>query len=291
MYQPKKNATALEYDIRGLKHTVYRWGPENGAPIVLLHGWADTGISFQFVADAMDERWTLYAPDLRGFGKTQWNPQGYWFADYFADVDALLQEISPDQPVPLVGHSMGGNVSSLYAGIVPERVSHMCTIDQVGLPDRDPADAPGNYANWIEQWREPPTTSVHPTTEIQQRRIQQTAPHMPAERAEWLVQHWVKKTSGGYTSVIDPAHKRPNPVLYRRSEAVACWKRVTVPSLLAIGRESIVHDAYINKGLAEDFRDSIANLREEVIADSGHMVHLDQPEKLAALLQDFLSST
>ena len=59
----------------------------------------------------------MLAPDWRGFGRSAApGVDSYWFPDYVADLDALLDRISPDAPVDLVGHSMGGNVVMSYAG-------------------------------------------------------------------------------------------------------------------------------------------------------------------------------
>ena len=104
--------------IRGLRYHVRHW-PAAGAPkIVLLHGWMDVSASFQFLVDELAQDWDVYAPDWRGYGLTEWGRADcYWFPDYIADLDALLREISSMEPVNLVGHSLGGNVAALYAGV------------------------------------------------------------------------------------------------------------------------------------------------------------------------------
>lgn len=110
----------------------------------MVHGWMDVGASFQFVVDELAaaegfER-EVVAPDWRGFGLTQW-PQGdsYWFPDYAADLDAIVDLVAPDGGrVDLLGHSMGGNVVMSYAGVRSARVrrvtlascGHMIHFDQ-----------------------------------------------------------------------------------------------------------------------------------------------------------------
>ena len=89
--------------------------------LVLVHGWGDTGETYQFLVDRCRRR-TCVAIDMRGFGRTQRPDDGYWFPDYLADLDALLDVLAPDAPVDLVGHSMGGNIALLYAGVRPHRV-------------------------------------------------------------------------------------------------------------------------------------------------------------------------
>ena len=130
---------------------------------MLLHGWMDTGDTFQFLVDAMSDRHSFVAPDWRGFGRTEWPADGYWFPDYFADLDALLDAWSPDAPVTLIGHSMGGNIATLYAGIRPERVRRVVCIEGFGLTRTQPEQAPGRYREWLRQLREPPEFASFPS--------------------------------------------------------------------------------------------------------------------------------
>src|SRR3569833_388468 len=108
--------------VRGLRHRLTRWGGRSSTPVILLHGWMDTGETFQFLVDHLPESWSCVAPDWRGFGESEWPAEGYWFADYFADLEALLGLLSPDQPARSIAHSMGGNVATMYAGIRPKRL-------------------------------------------------------------------------------------------------------------------------------------------------------------------------
>src|SRR5438105_3636134 len=110
-----KKSESMFLEIRGLRYHVRRW-PREGAPkIFLLHGWMDVSASFQFLADALRGEWDLYAPDWRGYGLTQWEKSdSYWFPDYIADLEQLLDQLALG-PANLVGHSLGGNVASMYA--------------------------------------------------------------------------------------------------------------------------------------------------------------------------------
>ena len=126
-----KISTSEYLPIRGRRYHVRRWGPtDEQAPLLfLLHGWMDVSASFQFLVDALARDWRLLAPDWRGFGPSQWNDDAYWFPDYIADLDALLEHYSPEQPARLIGHSLGGNAACLYAGIRPERVERLATLE------------------------------------------------------------------------------------------------------------------------------------------------------------------
>ena len=62
---------------------------------MLVHGWGDTAETWQFLVDRLSARRTCIAIDMRGFVRTQRPDDGYWFPDYLADLDALLDEFSP----------------------------------------------------------------------------------------------------------------------------------------------------------------------------------------------------
>ena len=112
-YRARRQPTLATLDVRGLRFQLYRWDGDDPHPIVLAHGWGDTGETFQFIVDHLSTRRSIIAFDARGFGRTQWPQDGYWFPDYLADLDAILDSLSADGPVDLLGHSMGGNVAML----------------------------------------------------------------------------------------------------------------------------------------------------------------------------------
>ena len=116
----------------------------------MLHGWMDVGASFQFLVDALKRDWFVIAPDWRGFGRSEWCPDGYWFVDYLADLEALLDHFSPGEPARVVGHSLGGNVACLFAGIRPARVSRAISLDGFGIPAEGPELAPDKIAKWLD---------------------------------------------------------------------------------------------------------------------------------------------
>jgi len=143
--------------VRGLRYHVRHWGSEGAPKLFMAHGWMDVSASFQFVVDCLQRDWHVIAPDWRGFGLTN-NPgvDCYWFADYLGDLDAILAHYSPAEPVNLLGHSMGGNVVCLYAGVRPHRIRKLVNLEGFGLPATRPEQAPGRYAKWLDELRTPP---------------------------------------------------------------------------------------------------------------------------------------
>ncbi len=142
MYLARQTARFEKIDLNHHTYHLRRWGNPNAPLLVLLHGWMDASPTFQFMVDALQEDWNIVAPDWRGFGHSAWNAGSYYFPDYLADLDALLTYLSPDAPVLVAGHSMGSMVAALYAGIRPERVARLVSIEGFGLADASPEDAP-----------------------------------------------------------------------------------------------------------------------------------------------------
>src|SRR5205814_7904790 len=144
MYQVKRQSRSEFVPIRNLKYHVLLWGePGPGkVPLVMVHGWMDVAASYQFVVDAFAHDRYVIAPDWRGYGLTQSAAaDNYWFPDYLADLDFLIDHYSPDAPVDLVGHSMGGNVAMLYAGSRPARIRRVVNLEGFGMGMTQPSQA------------------------------------------------------------------------------------------------------------------------------------------------------
>lgn len=285
-----KPSRSIICDIRGLRYHVRTWGAERNARLFLLHGWMDVSASFQFFLDALKHDWYVIAPDWRGFGLSEWHRGGYYFPDYVADLDALLKQFSPDEPTTLIGHSMGGNIACLYAGIRPERVSRLITLEGFGLSPTLPEQAPKRYAKWFDQINDPPRFKPYPDFEALAARLQESNPRLGRDRALFLAHHSGKTLpSGEVTFNSDPLHKAVGPVLYRLAEAKACWRNITAPVLWLAGTESEIFKGF--EKYADDYaarKACFAKLEEVVLRDAGHMMHHDQPEKLAEIVEDFL---
>ena len=288
-----RNSESLVFPVRGLRYHVRRWAREGAPRVVLLHGWMDVSASFQFLVDALRGEWDVYAPDWRGYGLTEWGKADcYWFPDYIADLEEILNAIHASSPVNLVGHSLGGNVAALYAGVRPQRVAKLVNLEGFGMPPTVPEDAPRRYARWLDELHERPRLRPYRDFAELAQRLRQGNSRLTDARAHFLARHWGRAVEDG--SVVlrgDPAHKIVNPVLYRYEEARACWRQVGAPVLWveAAQTDTPARMKLDATALAER-RAAFANLRYEVVKDAGHMLHHDQPEALARLIEDFLGS-
>jgi len=288
-------------DVRGLRYHLRHWGEQDTAQpaLLMLHGWMDVSASFQFVVDALDALLPgrhVVAPDWRGYGLTARTPADcYWFPDYLADLEAIIDHLGA-RPVVLIGHSMGGNVALLYAGTRPQRVQALVNLEGFGLRDQPAARAPARYAQWLDQLKTGGSLRDYASVAEVAERLKRNNPRLTDERAAFLAQHWAQpRPDGRWVVAGDPAHRLVNPVPYRLDEAAACWSRIDCPVLWvrAAATDVLRHvdtDAAAALAETERRRGFIRRSTSLVIDDAGHMVHHDQPQRVAEAIVDFLGA-
>ncbi|MDT9000468.1 alpha/beta hydrolase [Paucibacter sp. APW11] len=294
-YAPRRAFQSRFMNLRGLRHHVLEWGtPSADRPtLVMLHGWMDVGASFQFVVDALGDERHVIALDWRGFGlSASSGSDAYWFPDYLGDLDALLDAISPDGAVDLLGHSMGGNVVMSYAGLRPARIRKLINLEGFGLPETRPEQAPGRLIAWLDELKQPQLLRPYASLVAVAERLIKTNPRLSPDKAAWLAGHWAEQRDGAWHILGDPAHKRSNPVLYRKAEILACWAHIEAPLLWVEGRETDVAKWWGNRYPRSEFLERLAvvpQVEQVCLDEAGHMLHHDQPTVLAQHLQAFLS--
>lgn len=304
MYQARRPAQSEFAPVRNLKYHVLRWGAAGSdlPPLVLMHGWMDVAASYQFVVDAFSPAFyagrTILAADWRGFGLTECpGHDNYWFPDYLADLDFLLDHYVGDRPIDLVGHSMGGNVVMLYAGVRPQRIRRLVNLEGFGMPATRSDKAPKRYAQWMDELK-----SLHrgelalknyADADGVARRLMKTNPRLPEDKARWLARQWARPNAQGQWEILgDAAHKIVNAQLYRVDEVLAAFAAITAPVLSVEASDNQMEQWWQGKYTLAEFHErlkSVPQLQQATIQDAGHMLHHDQPERLAALIENFLA--
>jgi pimeloyl-ACP methyl ester carboxylesterase len=306
-YAPLREPAFRTVTVRGLRYHLHTWPGEPQTPdapaaplLLMVHGWADVGASFQFVVDALTRlegtSRTIMAPDWRGFGRTQSSgSDAYWFADYLGDLDALIDTLSPDTPVDLLGHSMGGNVVMSYAGARPHRIRRLINLEGFGLPRTAADKAPARLAEWLDELKQPQTFKAFADAQAVAARLRANNPRLTADKAAWLAPHWASPAGDAgdaWQLLCDPAHKRVNPVLYRVEEILATWAAITAPLLWVEGSHTEMSRWWGNRYSLAEFHERlnvVPHAQREVLPGCGHMLHHDDPDALAALIHAFLT--
>jgi len=305
MYQALRISRSEFVPVRNLSYHVRAWGePTRGRPpLVLLHGWMDVAASWQFVVDALAEsRWVL-APDWRGFGLTAGgNVDNYWMPDYLADLDWLLDHYAGDTPVDLVGHSMGGNVAMQYSGVRPQRIRRLVNLEGFGMPAFEPDQAPARYAKWIDEQkrlhRGEMALASYSAVDGVARRLMKTNPRLSQDKADWLAVHWSvpRPDAGGddrWEILGDPAHKVINAHIFRCDEMLALYAAIAAPVLAVEASDDSLGQWWKGRYTLAEYHERLKKVPDARIArveDAGHMLHHDQPARVASLIEAFFAS-
>ena len=299
MYQVLKPSRSSTLAMRHLSYHVRHWGPDTSPlpTLVLLHGWMDVSASYQFTVDALQHERRIIAPDWRGFGLTTGAPvDHYVFADYLADLDLLLDHYAPGEAIDLVGHSMGGNVAMMYAGVRPERIRRLVNLEGFGLPATRPDQAPKRYAQWIDEIKQLHTGDMalkgYDSQDGVARRLMKTNPRLSEDKAQWLAGHWAQPNAQGQWEILgDPAHKITSAQLYRLDEAMALYKNITAPVLSLEASDDSLGQWWKGRYTLDEYHQRLThvrNCRTAVVHDAAHMLHHDQPAQVARLIEEFL---
>ena len=278
MYQPLRPSRSAHVPVRNQHYHVRLWGePGPGKrPLVMVHGWMDVSASYQFVVDAFERDYYVIAPDWRGFGLTRGDPvDGYWFADYLADLDCLLDHYAGDQPVDLVGHSMGGNVAMMYAGVRPARIRKLVNLEGFGTPRTQAEEIPGRYGKWIDELKkfhrgEIGLAPYGTLAEVAQR-LMKTNRRLTQDKADWLAQHWAQAGTGTdgqaqWRILGDPAHKLMLAQPVRVEEILTLYRAITAPVLAVEASDDSLRGWWKGRYSLDEYHERLQNIAHCSIA-------------------------
>jgi pimeloyl-ACP methyl ester carboxylesterase len=250
-------------------------------PLLLVHGGLDHARNWDWVARSLRENFHVYAMDLRGHGNSAWAPGAmYSIAELVLDlatlIDLLAGNVPGGRPVSLIGHSLGGILTLLYAGLYPDRVRKVIAIEGLGFPavHRIHKPAPERMRNWIDavrklEHREP---QCYPNLEAAVARMKEANPHLSDEVARHLTVHGTNWNADGSLSwKFDNYVRCLPPYGHDIDDLRAIYAEIACPVLLVWGRESWLPDPD-----NEDRALVIRNRQVLKVEGAGHWVHHDR---------------
>jgi pimeloyl-ACP methyl ester carboxylesterase len=279
-------------DSQGLPIHCLEWGEPAGEPLVLVHGYLDLAQSWSpFVTslqDALGESLWIIAPDCRGHGDSGRVGAGgyYYFPDYVLDLDRVVRALGATQ-FKLIGHSMGGTISFLYAGTFPKRVSRLVLIEGIGPPGMKFSDAPLRMEKWITEMHERGRRHFreYASVEAGASQLRHTNPRLNAPLALDLARAGMKQNDKGkWVWKFDPLHRTAAPQPFYTKQALEFFRRIECPVLIVEGKAS----RQTRRTDRQARHDAIRSHRRVVIDHAGHMVHQDNPVELARAIVNFL---
>ena len=218
------------------------FGPEDGIPVIALHGWLDNANSFARLAPRLSGL-RIVALDFAGHGHSDHRPQGtgYSLADYAFDVLCVAEQLGWTQ-FALLGHSLGAIVSVVIAGSFPERVTRLALIDGIMLRTGAEADAAERMGQALQAQLDlqHKRKSVHPTLD---RAIEARMKGMVAvsrEAAEFLAQRGLMPVPGGYSWRSDSRLTLPSPLRLSDEQAMSFVRRVSCPTTLVVAEQGML---------------------------------------------------
>lgn len=280
--------TSHTYFSQRLKLHYLDWGNQSAEPVLLIHGSQDHCHNWDWTSEQLCQDYHVLVPDLRGHGDSAWTiGSSYNTLDYVYDIDQLVQQENL-APVNIIGHSLGGLIACLYAGIFPEKVKTLVSVEGVGaywhkLRTSDPGT---RIREWVDQSRllagriprryEDLPAALH--------RMQESNPHLSEERAEHLTIHGSNRNEDGtYTWKFDNYTYAWDPASLSYEETTQLWEQINCPTLLLNATEGLEHRTGQDGSLA-CFKD--ATLID--FEDAGHWLHHDQFDIFLSHVQDFL---
>jgi pimeloyl-ACP methyl ester carboxylesterase len=285
-------STSHTYISQRLRLHYLDWGNPDAPPLVLVHGGRDHARSWDWVVERFRDRWHIIAPDLRGHGDSQWlQDGGYAMPGFIYDLAQLIHQRQL-APVTLIGHSLGGNIATRYAGICPDKVSRLVSIEGLGLSPKAMAERLAKplaerMRAWIEAQRGLAARLPRRYESIKDAvaRMQAANKHLSFEQASHLTRHGVNQNEDGtYGWKFDPyLHVFP-PVDLPAAEVERLWAQVACPTLLVYGKESWASNPQ-EDGRARHFK----NVRVVMVENAGHWVHHDQTDYFVETVQEFLA--
>lgn len=255
------------------------WGNEARHPLLLVHGsrlhahvWNDFSRRFK-------DRFHIVAVDQRGHGDSGWCArQGYELEDYYRDLRAVVEARGLSR-FTLIGHSLGGRVSMLYAQRHPQELERLVLVDITAGRPRHASDAD------LTRISETPPPRDFGSPEEAAGYLAGIMSRAPAHLIEESVRYGMRRIDGGrYTWKYDPSlARRTRPA----SAALDLWQvagSIPVPTLLQYGSLSQV----VTPELALRMQSTMPICRIERIEGAGHALFTDRPDDFAASVGRFL---
>lgn len=248
-------------EIKGLR-VHYRIGG-TGPPVLLLHGWGGSSASFARVASELQQRFTVIAPDLPGFGLSQLPPAAWGSYDYADLVARLSNQIHPP-PYSVLGHSFGGRIALALACAHPDLLNKLVLVDAAGIRIAPPPRVRAKAAVY--------------------RALRHAISRLPAGMAG-------RPTDGlrrlfGSSDYRDAGALRPTLVRLLQDDFRAELPRLRCPTLVIWGER----DKEVPLAAARVLAREMPSAELAIIPGAGHFPFLEAPDRFCQLVQGFLDA-
>lgn len=277
------------YSSHGLRLHYCTWGDVANPTLLLVHGAQDHCRTWDWFVDAFIEDYHIIAPDLRGHGDSAWGlGSSYSRIDYVYDLTQLVKQLELME-VTLIGHSLGGSVACMYAGIFPGKVARLVSIEGIGLWEPDEEQSAASALNtWVESMDVLSARKPRRYDSLQSAcaRMQKMNPGLSLEQAQHLTTHGAKQNAdGSWSWKFDTFTNNWAPFGMPDEVTVSLWQNIACPTLLLNADDGFDHRTGQNDTLRY-----FQSGQVRVVADAGHWTYHDQLDQVTELVEQFLGA-
>jgi pimeloyl-ACP methyl ester carboxylesterase len=271
-------------DIRGLRLCLCSWGPPAGPLVLCLHGILEQGAAWWEVAIQLAQKgYHVIAPDWRGHGRSAHvGPGGsYNLLDFLGDLDAIVKEVT-DQPITLVGHSLGSVLAAMFASIRPQKVKNLFLIETILPSEVNEGESVEQLAAHLDYLDSPPEHPVFPDVATAAQRLRLATPALSESLALILSQRLTEPCPGGRRWRWAPLLRTRAGISFNglsKSKYLNLLRQIKAPITLVYGDKS---DFNRPEDLVEQQEAMPGATR--VILSGGHNLHLEAAAALASLI-------
>ena len=272
-----------------LKLHLLEWSTA-GTPMILIHGFGNEAHIWDDFAPAVAEHYRVLALDLRGHGESAWNSEGrYDYTNHVADLEAITETLGIERMV-LVGHSLGGRISMLYAGKHPEQLAGFVIVDSA--PELD-ARGIVRIRTEVEEQRDPSFKSIAEYENLLAHNYPAATPAAIERMARNGVRQqedgrWVLKQDLSYRGG-DRWKGSGEELAAREARNVddmwAALEKLPCPTLVVRGAASDIMSPDVADKMVEEV---LPNGKLAVVPQAGHSVMTDNPEGFKQMVGEFV---
>ncbi|NKI16563.1 alpha/beta hydrolase [Spongiibacter sp. KMU-166] len=272
--------------IRGVNYHIRQWGRAGAPKVFLFHGWMDSSVTWQFVVDeilAKDSNWHFIAPDWSGYGHSEPRPGGSMFIGFLGDMEQVIRHYAPTETLKIIAHSMGANLSSIYASARAERVSHFVNLEGLAPMPGGEFGKPLHYqvARWLNGSRG--RTRAYSSREAFVERLTQQNPRLSQTRAAFLAEHFLQADEeGGFVPRAEVEARQVAPIYPHPEQVKELLRHISAKVLVVRGTDSFVSECFAGHDdvLAERLA-CYQHRSDLVLQGASHNMHQEFPAEVA----------
>ncbi|WP_254174385.1 type I polyketide synthase [Planktothrix pseudagardhii] len=291
IFQRKNQHEEKFLDFKGKQICLCSWGSQNHPVVLCIHGILEQGLAWQEVALPLaNAGYWVVAPDLLGHGRSAHLEiaTSYNSLTFLAQIDWVIQEL-PDQPLFLVGHSMGAMLAAMIASVRPNKIKGLMLVEPP-VPAAEKKQEPVNQlTTFLEYFASAPQHPIFPDVATAARRLRQVTPALSEEFSDILAERTTQPCEGGVMWSWDEILRTRSPLSFSsfnggREQYLAMLKQIKIPTILVYGEHSKLNRP-------EDLQQQQIAMVEakRVFVSGGHNLHIEAAYALVSLIKQGLA--